>query len=443
MQQSYNKLFQPKWNRRCSDSAGSRTHQAIAALICDQPDKNPYTAILSTGTHHNDAERCGSTSACDGHAVSVIYEAAPDYFNQEMINLNENASDSIFEFISSQDTTLGFRLKDDVKFHLFVTKPPCGFIVNQEDACMEWKIPFVDFPHVPKCSSRILIGSKLGIQGYTSHLIENPILIESITILCSNDEECPRIDFGNEFLLPKIKVLEYDPADFHRDFRSSKAKIKYASNISSDTIDNVGQNETATLINTSQGDAKDSAVVYTSLNANVEAPFLVFNPRKDEITSSVLPIKAKAVGNCLKVCEHLEIKRKHNMKLLYMELMDDLKIKEAMVKLKMTLVGKLDKKTKKMKEIIDFISRENEKAVHRLDTSDMTVETWKCIQNEYIGPNHANLVEQGIKKILLQKMITCVDNILSDKYADIVMDCSWHDYINAVPSSYQTTDHEQ
>ena len=34
---------------------------------------------------------------------------------------------------------------------------------------------FIGFPHVPTCSSRILIGATMGIQAYVSHLLEEPI----------------------------------------------------------------------------------------------------------------------------------------------------------------------------------------------------------------------------------------------------------------------------
>ena len=65
---------------------------------------------------------------------------------------------------------------------------------------------------------------------------------------------------------------------------------------------------------------------------------------------------------------------------------------------------------------------------------------WNCILNEFIKPNYVRLKEQGIKKILNQKMIACLDTLLSNESADIIMDCSWHDYVHGVLSSYQTTE---
>ena len=61
-----------------------------------QNGKSCYTAILSTGAYHNDSEKCGYTSTCDGHAVSICYEAAPKYFLQEIESL-KNGEDSVFE----------------------------------------------------------------------------------------------------------------------------------------------------------------------------------------------------------------------------------------------------------------------------------------------------------------------------------------------------------
>jgi len=192
-----------------------KIHKVIAALICHQERKSPYAAILCTGALHKDTEECGhdgSHGTCDGHAESIIYEAAPKYFMNEVTNsLKEEENESIFEVLPNNK---GFRLKRNVKFYLMVTKPPCGFIENQEDPCMEWKIPFVAYPHVPTCSSRILIGATMGIQGYVSHLLEEPIMIDSVIILCSKNPEVQRIDFNSLFPLPKIKTKKYNPREF-------------------------------------------------------------------------------------------------------------------------------------------------------------------------------------------------------------------------------------
>ena len=108
----------------------------------------------------------------------------------------------------------------------------------------------------------------MGIQGYVSHLIKGSILIESITILCVKNKEHQRIDFGSA--LPKIKVMEYDPKDFHYDFSgSSKVKVKDAEIVSSKTYENFDQNETAKSACTSEEGTLHSAVTVTSPDRSV------------------------------------------------------------------------------------------------------------------------------------------------------------------------------
>ena len=203
----------------------NKIHKEIAALIYHQEGRLPYAAILGTSTLYRDCERCAHEGShghecnhctCDGHAESIVYEGAPKYFMDQMVHSKnkKEMSDSIFEIDPSSEGHLRFRLKSSTKFYLMVTDPPCGFIQNQEDSYMEWKVPFVGYPHVPMCSSRILIGSTMGIQGYVSHLLVGHIFIDSVIILCSKDEEHQKTDFGGSFPLPKIKTRKYNPKDF-------------------------------------------------------------------------------------------------------------------------------------------------------------------------------------------------------------------------------------
>ena len=105
---SYKKTLTSYWSG-CSSSDSKKVHRVIAALMC-RNGNSCYTALLSTGTYHNDLQKCGSTSTCDGHAVSICYEAAPKYFLKELRSL-ENGDASIFECLPNEE---GYRLKDGV-----------------------------------------------------------------------------------------------------------------------------------------------------------------------------------------------------------------------------------------------------------------------------------------------------------------------------------------
>ena len=80
---------------------------------------------------------------------------------------------------------------------------------------MEWKIPFAEYPHVPTCSSRILIGATMGIQGYISYLLDKPIMIDSLIILRPDIDKPQVLGFGSAFKMPKtVMTMKYNPEDF-------------------------------------------------------------------------------------------------------------------------------------------------------------------------------------------------------------------------------------
>ena len=195
-----------------------KCHRCIAALICDPHKEDPFVAVLCTGTKCNEG-KCYSTqdgsknhkdSPCDGHAESLCIEAAPIFFQNEMQRCLEGEI-SIFEFKST------FVLKPNIEFHLLITEPPCGWIQDRQSPCMEWKPNFIQVPHIPTCSARILINSKLGVQGYLSHLLDKCIFIQSVIILRKGGEDhkfCfPSTAF--DLNLPTITTMKYNPSEFN------------------------------------------------------------------------------------------------------------------------------------------------------------------------------------------------------------------------------------
>ena len=55
-------------------------------------------------------------------------------------------------------------------------------MTKEERHYLSWKCPFLGKPHCLQCSSIILIGAYLGIQGPLSHLLVKPIYVSSVTI---------------------------------------------------------------------------------------------------------------------------------------------------------------------------------------------------------------------------------------------------------------------
>ena len=368
----YRKSLIYHWSKH-STSDNSKIHKVIAALIYHNGG-TCYAAILSTGTYHNDTEICGSTSTCDGHAVSICYEAAPKYFLKEIKSL-KNKDDSIFECIPNGE---GFRLKPGISFHLFVTQFPCGFIQDKKEPCMEWKVRFIEYPHVPTCSSRILIGATMGIQGYISHLLDKPIMIDSLVILCADIDNYPILDFGSSFNMPKvIKTMRYDPEDFKPGFflpskscSLYKYSPKYEHHQSYDSAESIDGNETAKSIGSSLERAKESSVIVATPDRSERIGFLKFDPRSTkEITSHFdFSIKTRDIDQIFEVDAGLRIQRISHLKQLYNDLATRLKLEEALG----MLHSKLDAESKNnegaMSTLIQSLSEELTIVPNTVDT---------------------------------------------------------------------------
>ena len=343
-----------------SENISNKIHKVIAALICHQEKKSPYAAILCTGTLHKDTEVCGhegSHGTCDGHAASIIYEAAPKYFMNEMANLvKEEENESIFELLPNNE---GFKLKSSIKFYLLVTAPSCGFIKNQEDPCMEWKTPFVSFPHVPTCSSRILIGATMGIQRYVSHLLEEPIMIDSVIILCSKDEELQKTDFGTPFPLPNIKTRKYDPIEFTNfepDYQGATEKA--ISSMKNSMQSTSSENMAIRLYSSGSEGTNKSSLTVTGTDRSAGSSFLAFNPRTGQEASSIsgFLITRRDVDKCIDIDEVVEIERKATMKKSYTDLCKSLELEKALLKLQNKLINNIKIKYNSISSVKDFSS---------------------------------------------------------------------------------------
>ena len=175
--------FKDRWKVRTDSS-----HVNVVAALLVERNGELKVVVLATGTIKKKV--CSYKSnvdglddecvlgVCDGHAESVCYRLASLYLVNEIHRHDKNPANSILECTFSS----GYTLKEGIKFHFFTTQPPCGFMAKEQRYFLSWKIPFKEKPHCLKCSSTILIGAYLGIQGPLSHLFSEPIYISSITI---------------------------------------------------------------------------------------------------------------------------------------------------------------------------------------------------------------------------------------------------------------------
>ena len=185
----YNGQFKEKWKNRTD----SGVIKVLSALLMERRHEM-NVVVLAAGT--NKKKECSyflnkgdpdeyTWGLCDGHAPSVCYRLASLYLlteiHKQYIYDHQNPkkkskSKSILEI------NCGYALRPHIKFHFFTTQLPCGFMAKNKHHLLSWKIPFKEKPHCLHCSSTILIGAYLGIQGPLSHLFNEPIYVSSITI---------------------------------------------------------------------------------------------------------------------------------------------------------------------------------------------------------------------------------------------------------------------
>ena len=176
----YLKRFIPKWKIELPKECAKI--KVVAALVVENRSEfEMKVGVLATGTKYS-TKTCfidddSSRIMCDGHAEAVCYHLANVYLMTEIYKLKDK-EDSIF-----QNTLEGYALRSNIYFHLFISHPPCGFMAEEKDHFLSWKQSDEGKPHILECSSQILIGAYLGIQGPPlNDLLNSPIYISSIII---------------------------------------------------------------------------------------------------------------------------------------------------------------------------------------------------------------------------------------------------------------------
>ena len=460
MVRCYTRMHKYFWSKH-PVTGSNKIHKEIAALICHREGRVPHAVILGTGTLHRDNEACNHEGrrgqecnhvTCDGHAESIVYEGAPKYFMNQMVHsLKEGEpGDSIFEKIPSTEGCLMFRLKPNIKFYLIVTDPPCGFIQNQEDPCMEWKRPFVGFPHVPSCSSRILIGATMGIQGYVSHLLEKPIFIDSIIVLCTSHAEDQKTDFGNSFPLPKIKAELYQPKDFASFMAQNLIKRKdsqVASSIPDTSINPSSENNEAISKGSNTDGTKLGSLAVVSVYEDDGPSYLAINIRTGKVAPEVdTPIANKYINERLSVDRSVEEERKANMKKLYTGLCKTLNLENALLKLQHELESSIRRKKSNMEKWECTVSKElhntletpenllqSEGLFNKKSEEERWVTNYKC---NVEGKVHN--IKEEMKSVFIDKeMLSNIKRILSNNN-ELIMDCTWHCYFKSPDDTHAT-----
>jgi len=158
--------------------------------------------LMSAGTKYNFS--CSSTlsdfsSACDGHSEALCYDMIVIYFMKLIQKRNFKV------LLYSKE---GFQLSPEYRFHLFISRSPCGFMRDEREPLLSWKTPFVKLPHVLKCSSKIVINSYLGIQGPLICLFAKPVYISEVIILNTDNVKIEKVHKKFEEAKEKLNVQQ-------------------------------------------------------------------------------------------------------------------------------------------------------------------------------------------------------------------------------------------
>jgi len=368
----------------------SSTIKVIAALLVETKSNKMKVVVLTAGTKVKtecsyymrkcqDHAKEALWGICDGHAEAVCYRLANLYFLTELCKLHRD-EDSIFE-----KSDKGYLLKRNVKFHLFTTHPPCGFMAKEERHLLSWKRPFKGKPHALQCSSKILIASYLGIQGPLSHLVVNPIYISSITIpryesvstlhstyIMERLDQFQRKFYnkfhpseekgGYHFQMPHVEIVDVDLQKlFPECFRSYINEKPFHI----DSHGDLPQQETTTVVGPSTKGSKKTVCVTPALDENAGIYTMVFTLEdgvgSDECSKRVAILDSKLI----KLPTELKRMRLHALQEAQSRLNQALNVQEALLAQKQIITQKIEEKFAKRCQTADKIIEEMIKAKER------------------------------------------------------------------------------
>ena len=213
----------PLWLEKTANDS-KKSIKVISALIKENTtvsaeDINHRFQIiaLAVGTKYQNNCSKGITDICDGHAESLCYNAAPIYFQTQLKKMMLNEPSILYL------TEDGYAVKPFYNFLLLVSRPSCGFLSNDNKHLLSWKIPFDNQPHIPECSSRILINSYLGIQGPLTVAFAEPIYIKDIIFL---DYKELHVEGRHFAVLTDLQAVQKKLIDFERKIKVFKTVLQ-------------------------------------------------------------------------------------------------------------------------------------------------------------------------------------------------------------------------
>ena len=452
----YMEQFVDRWKKKTKQ--GSSTITVIAALLVER--KNKFKVVVFTaGTKikhkcsyfiEGRSVQDSTWGLCDGHAIAVCYRLASLYLLTEIYKLHEG-EDSIFSI-----TAEGYVLKSEINFHLFTSQAPCGFM-TKEQHFLSWK-PFIGKPHSLQCSSIILIGAYLGIQGPLSHLITKPIYISSITIpryktvdtLHSNCIEEKFEKFQHQFKdiptesqyhfnPPHIEIVNKDPKElFPQCYKPYLEEKPFGGKL---TNEELPQQETSTKARQAKKGARKLAGAIPDVLKNTGITALVFTVGNgigsEEFRENISKLKSKLVS----LSHQLKQNRFQSLQEARVKLSQALNVREALEKQKELTNEKMkdthETRCRKVDELIKVLTKSKEWPT----SSDTWHEEVKSSLDKANKHNELSNVANSLDAHAShQRMLDELDSLQeqgkrlnseSEFYLDL-MGCDWARYVAAI-----------
>ena len=172
--------------------------------------------------------------------------------------------------------------------------------------------------------------------------------------------------------------------------------------------------------------------------------FLKFNPRSTREPSCHLDfsMKTRDIDQCFEVNEELRVQRMSYLKQLYSNLANDLKLEEALKMLEARLSTESRNKEEVVSSLIKTMSTELTGVHDVLGANIISEQQWDSYIEKHVEKRLLHMKEEGRNKIRNQNMAKCIQTILTKETDNIIMDCNWHQYLHALPSSFQPTSDE-